>query len=286
MDQTFIYILILAVTGLIAWGGYSLVQGLSDGGERKRLADRLASDDRLTPVGGSGGAGRPSIVLAQMENSGLPPRLAAMPFFQSLNQQLQQASPDAVLARVLMVAVGLALFMLVVVWSVSGSPVFGLIGMAVGGYGPIFLIGSRRAKRQKLLANQIPDALDFLSRVLRAGHSLTTGLQMMGEELPKPIGDEFRKAYDQHSLGQPLGGLPQGHERPDRVDRLRLLHHRRAHPTPERRRPVRGAEEHQRHDPPADPPAAAREGQDGRGPVHRLHPGRLPGRHVLSSPTS
>ena len=209
MDANLIYILIAAVSGLVAWGGYSLVQGLNDGGERKKLAERLGSDDRLAPMGGNGGggaggAGRPSIVLQQMENSGLPPRMAAMPVFQALNRQLMQAFPDAALARFLMLAAGLCVGICLTVWAVTGSPVFGLIGGAVGGYAPFFLIASRRAKRQKLLALQIPDALDFLSRVLRAGHSLTTGLQMMGEELPKPIGEEFRKAYDQHSLGQPL----------------------------------------------------------------------------------
>jgi tight adherence protein B len=47
-------------------------------------------------------------------------------------------------------------------------------------------------------------ALDFLSRILRAGHSLSTGLQMMAEELPQPLANEFRRAYDQHSLGQTM----------------------------------------------------------------------------------
>ncbi len=279
MDATFIYILIAAVTGLIAWGGYSLVQGLTDDGERKKLADRLAADDRLSPVGG-GGLGRSSIVLQQMENSGLPPRLAAMPFFQGLNRKLGQAFPDVVLARFLMLAAGLAAFLAVTVWAVSGNPVFGLIGGAVGGYAPFFLIGSRRSKRQKLLSNQIPDALDFLSRVLRAGHSLTTGLQMMGEELPKPIGEEFRKAYDQHSLGQPLEDcLKAMSGRIESTDFAffitAVLIQRQSGGDLSR-----GVAEHQRHDPPAHPPPAARQGQDGRGPVHRLHPGRLPGRHV------
>jgi tight adherence protein B len=54
------------------------------------------------------------------------------------------------------------------------------------------------------MANQLPEALDFLSRILRAGHSLSTGLQMMGEELPEPIASEFTRCYHQHSLGQPL----------------------------------------------------------------------------------
>ena len=208
MDATLIYILIAAVSGLIAWGGYCLVQGLTDG-ERRKLADRLVSDrldvDRLDVDRPAGGAdGRRSIVLQEMSGSGLPPRLAAMPLFQALHRQLLQAFPRVRLSRYLQVAAGICLFMGLTVWAVTGSPVFGLIAAAVGGYAPFFLIASRRQKRQKLLAQQIPDALDFLSRVLRAGHSLTTGLQMMGEELPKPIGDEFRTCYDQHSLGQPL----------------------------------------------------------------------------------
>src|SRR5437763_13379614 len=54
------------------------------------------------------------------------------------------------------------------------------------------------------MSDQLPEALDFLARILRAGHSLTTGLQMMGTELPDPLAQEFRRCYDQHSLGQPL----------------------------------------------------------------------------------
>jgi len=203
MDGNLIYILIAAVAGLVAWGGYCLVVGLNDGGERKRLAERLAAGDRLEPAGGDGN-GRPSIILQQMADSGLPPRLAAMPVFQAIHHQLSQALPTWTVTSFLSVAGGLSVIVALLVWAISGSPVLGLVGGAVGGYAPFFLIGSRRAKRQKLLANQIPDALDFLSRVLRTGHSLTTGLQMMGEELPKPIGEEFRKCYDQHSLGQPL----------------------------------------------------------------------------------
>jgi tight adherence protein B len=63
------------------------------------------------------------------------------------------------------------------------------------------VVASRRNKRQRLLADQLPEALDFLSRILRAGHSFSTGLQMMGQELPHPLADEFARAYDQHSFG-------------------------------------------------------------------------------------
>jgi tight adherence protein B len=65
-------------------------------------------------------------------------------------------------------------------------------------------LSRKRSKRQRLLAEQLPEALDFLSRILKAGHSLSTGLQMMADELPQPLAGEFRRAYDQHSLGSPM----------------------------------------------------------------------------------
>jgi tight adherence protein B len=55
-----------------------------------------------------------------------------------------------------------------------------------------------------LLDDQLPDAMDFLGRALKSGHSLSTGLQMMGQELPQPIAGEFMHAFDQHSLGLPM----------------------------------------------------------------------------------
>jgi tight adherence protein B len=199
MDALILPILIAAVTGLFAWGVICLIQAATDG-EKKKLAERLGSDDRLDTAATT----RRSIIVQQMEASGLPPAMAEMRIFQGLNKLLIQAFPDWSLLKFLYVVGGMGIGFLFIAWIVSGSVVVGLIACAVGTYLPFFTVSSKRSKRQKLLANQIPDCLDFLSRVLRAGHSLTTGLQMMGEELPQPIGVEFRRCYDQHSLGQPL----------------------------------------------------------------------------------
>jgi tight adherence protein B len=199
MDGYLLPSIIAAVIGLFAYGVICLIQGFTDG-EKKKLAERLGSDDRMDTAANT----RRSIILQQMEASGLPPKLAAMPIFQSLNRLVMQAFPDLPLIKFLYVVIGLAFTSLVLVGLIANSVVMGLLAGAAGAYLPFFTVTSRRNKRQKMIANQIPDSLDFLSRILRAGHSLTTGLQMMGEELPAPIGHEFRRCYDQHSLGQPL----------------------------------------------------------------------------------
>jgi tight adherence protein B len=63
-----------------------------------------------------------------------------------------------------------------------------------------------RARGQRMLKfeEQFPEAIDLLSRALRAGHALTTGLSMVAEEMPAPIAAEFQTLYDQQNFGLSL----------------------------------------------------------------------------------
>jgi len=63
-----------------------------------------------------------------------------------------------------------------------------------------------RARSQRMLKfeEQFPEAIELLSRALRAGHALTTGLSMVAEEMDQPIGAEFQTLYDQQNFGLPL----------------------------------------------------------------------------------
>jgi tight adherence protein B len=51
---------------------------------------------------------------------------------------------------------------------------------------------------------QFPEAIELIARTLRAGHAFTTGLELAGEELPDPVGTEFKLLYDLQMFGQPL----------------------------------------------------------------------------------
>ena len=48
---------------------------------------------------------------------------------------------------------------------------------------------------------QFPDALDFLARSMRAGHAFSISLEMMSEEMPDPLGMEFRTLFNEQNLG-------------------------------------------------------------------------------------
>jgi tight adherence protein B len=94
--------------------------------------------------------------------------------------------------------------------------VFGLIallthqrwlGLLLGlfaGYLPVAYVKARGRRRLLLLEEQFPEAVDLIARTLRAGHALTTGLSIVAEEAPQPIGAEFQLLYEQQNFGKPL----------------------------------------------------------------------------------
>ncbi len=96
------------------------------------------------------------------------------------------------------VPVGLAAGMLVRhPWATATG---GIIGLAV----PFLFLRQRRVKRFRRFEEQFPEALDLVSRALRAGHAFATGLKMVADELGEPVGPEFRKTFDEQNFGLPI----------------------------------------------------------------------------------
>lgn len=199
MTDLLLPILVAASVATFAWGLVAAAAGLT-GGQRRRLQQRLTVDNRTDGIPAIGGLS----ITVQLEVAGVPEFLARKPYIQRLNRRLVQAYPDRTLVRFLVRCGMYALAAGGMTLLVTTSVPVGLAAGLAAGYVPFLMLNARRAKRQRMIALQLPDALDFLTRILRAGHSLSTGLQMMGEELPQPLAGEFRRAYDQHSLGLSL----------------------------------------------------------------------------------
>jgi len=66
---------------------------------------------------------------------------------------------------------------------------------------PFVHVYYRRKKRFDSFLEQLPDALDLISRALSAGHAFSEALHMVSVEMPDPIATEFRKAYEEQNLG-------------------------------------------------------------------------------------
>jgi tight adherence protein B len=102
----------------------------------------------------------------------------------------------AAIACALVFAVGLS-FAIRAAWVL---PLGALLGMAV----PFIVLNYLRGKRLRTFEEQFPEALDLIARALKAGHAFATGLKMVADEMPEPVGPEFRKTFDEQNFGLPL----------------------------------------------------------------------------------
>lgn len=66
---------------------------------------------------------------------------------------------------------------------------------------PLQLVARKRNKRLHRIEEQLPDALDLMSRALRAGHAFPTALKMVGDEMNEPLAAEFSNAFDEVNFG-------------------------------------------------------------------------------------
>lgn len=129
--------------------------------------------------------------------------LKRMQRFEQFQELLLQADVNWSLTTLLLVflisgAVGLSLGFF------SRGPLGALIGAAVGLYLPYWLLKFKRKRRFKKFEKQLPEALDLLARGLKAGHAFASGLQIVGTEMPNPIGLEFFRTFKEYNHGMDL----------------------------------------------------------------------------------
>ena len=141
------------------------------------------------------------------ETSGLRRLISTARISRRAQTQIQEAGMSWPVSRLL-----LAMALLAVPGLGIGSlapfllngPVTAAVLAGLGAALPYLYIRAKRAKRLAKLEEQFPEALDFLSRSMRAGHAFSISLEMLGEELEDPLGQEFRALFNEQNLGAPL----------------------------------------------------------------------------------
>ncbi len=87
---------------------------------------------------------------------------------------------------------------------VIGVLVIGPFGLPVGYRLPRYLVEVMWENRIAKFEDQLLDALAFMSNGLKAGLSLLQAMDMVREELPNPIAEEFALTLNEQRLGVPL----------------------------------------------------------------------------------
>jgi tight adherence protein B len=144
--------------------------------------------------------------------------LARLNFAVRIDRRLRQADLEIRVGT--FVLLSLILFAIaVIVGRILHWPAVVILLVGLGLFAiPNTYVDVKRRLRVKRFLNHFPDALEMFARSLRAGHSFTGAIQLVGQEMPDPVGPEFRKVFDEQNLGIPLRQALIGMT--DRVDTL------------------------------------------------------------------
>ena len=117
-----------------------------------------------------------------------------------IEQSGVQTTPSAIMLTMVLAALASGIFCMLFV----KVPIFWIIAALVGSFLPYIWLRYKRTQRLKKFEEQFPEALDLLSRAIRAGHAFQTAMGMVADEMPAPVGVEFKKAFEQQNFGLPL----------------------------------------------------------------------------------
>jgi tight adherence protein B len=131
--------------------------------------------------------------------------LRRLPGMRRLDRMLLQAGAQYLVARLLAFCAGTFVTgLLLAAW--LGLPGYAVAGTAAAAAAlPLLQLARARDRRLTRFEHQLPEALDMMSRAMRAGHAFPTALKLAGDESDAPLGTEFKAAFDEVNFGIAMG---------------------------------------------------------------------------------
>ena len=196
---------IVVIVFLVLFAVLMMAVGL--GSRLLELRGKKQMENILNPVSGEVEQRETSILVTPSEADPLEAFLERSNLLGGIQTLLQQAglqwSPSHLLVAMVVGALvgGVLGFLL----QPLGFMLFSVLAFAgVLGAAPWLYVRFKRNSRLKELEEQLPEALDFLARSMRAGHAFSISMEMIGTEMPDPMGQEFRALFAEHNLGAPI----------------------------------------------------------------------------------
>ncbi|MFO0901743.1 MAG: type II secretion system F family protein [Pirellulales bacterium] len=90
------------------------------------------------------------------------------------------------------------------IWLGLDMWVLGVLVAVVLLAGPWYLVRRLAAHRRQRIEDQLADAMVMFSNGVRAGLSLAQSLELLAQECPRPIHQEFQQIVGEYNLGKPL----------------------------------------------------------------------------------
>ena len=191
--------LVFVVTIGIVMGSYAAITRTSGRQARRQVEMRLRELSTPGAADESVIASRPQGPLPHVDKI-LSKSAAGSALSRLIEQSDVTATPSVIVVASLAAAGGAAILAMLVI----RVPFVPAAAAAMGLCAPTIWLLQRRSSRLRAFEEQFPEALDLISRAIRAGHAFQTSLGMVAEELRAPVGPEFKKTFEQQNFGLPL----------------------------------------------------------------------------------
>ena len=137
---------------------------------------------------------------------------------EALALRLHRAGKDWTLQQYVYASLGLGVGVALVVFVLTGAAIMGLVlGFVVGAGLPHLVVNHLIKARANKFVNKFADALELLVRGLRSGLPVTESLAVVGQEVPGPVGEEFKLVTERIKIGKTMEESLQ-----DTADRMNL----------------------------------------------------------------
>ena len=168
----------------------------------RRLEELRERHSRSTDVAAQAQLKR---IFAQRQNRGDSFAKRFIPNPALLQLRLTQTGRSWTLAQYLMVSAGIAVG-LIALLILKGLPVLYAIppGLLVGVGLPHYVVSKMIKRRVGKFTARFPDAIELMVRGLRSGLPITETIGIVADELPAPVGTEFRSVADKMRIGRTM----------------------------------------------------------------------------------
>lgn len=124
---------------------------------------------------------------------------------EALRLRLARTGKSWTVPQYLYTSLGLALAVGTFVYLRSGAPLLSLaVSTAVGAGIPHLVVGFFVKKRLNDFTAKFPDAIELLVRGLRSGLPVAETLGVVANELPGPVGEEFKTVVERMKIGRSM----------------------------------------------------------------------------------
>jgi tight adherence protein B len=121
-----------------------------------------------------------------------------------LRTLLSQADLDWTVGRVLSGTLVVLIVVPFIVGFFLPNLVVQMVAGAIAASTIYIYIFVKRSLRFSRFDELLPEAIDLITRALRAGHSINASIEMVSREIPNPVGIEFRRTFEEQNFGLPM----------------------------------------------------------------------------------